>query len=468
MNKFSKYLASKRNIVRNMINTLSQQYPFVSILGTDVSGFKVMCDNKNTSIAPSNVCESGFCIKVYNDGIYSEYSVNDINKSNFNEIIEHINELTKEDLGPHVIKVKMLEEEEIKKHFKRNNIGEELKPNYIVEVLRNHITETIKDNEIIACRIMFDTMEVSKMYYSNKKELEQYYPYTSINTYVMCRRGNDMKYGYSGDGTCSQVGALDLIPELLKSSITDAKLLFDAELPTPGIYDVITDPGVTGLIVHEAFGHGVEMDMFVKDRAKSKEYINKQVASEIVNMHDGASAAFCVASYFFDDDGVLAHDTKIIENGILKRGISDALSALELGGGTEPTGNGRRESYKRKSYTRMTNTFFEKGTSKLSDMIKSIEYGYMLCRSNNGMEDPKNWGIQCTAYYGKEIKNGEFTGKVISPVVLSGYVVDLLCSISAISTDFEINGSGFCGKGYKEWVKVSDGGAYMKAKVKIG
>ena len=53
------------------------------------------------------------------------------------------------------------------------------------------------------------------------------------------------------------------------------------------------------MIVHEAFGHGVEMDMFVKNRALAKQYVGKQVASELVNMHDGAAAAKEVASYFF-------------------------------------------------------------------------------------------------------------------------------------------------------------------------
>jgi TldD protein len=31
-----------------------------------------------------------------------------------------------------------------------------------------------------------------------------------------------------------------------------------------------------------------------------------------------------------------------------------------------------------------------------------------------------------------------------------------------------LSGSGFCGKGYKEWVKVSDGGPYMKARIRLG
>jgi len=233
----------------------------------------------------------------------------------------------------------------------------------------------------------------------------------------------------------------------------------------PGEYDIITNSSITGLIAHEAFGHGVEMDMFVKHRARARNYVGKPVASPLVEMHDGAAAADSVASYFFDDDGVLAHDTLIIKNGILQTGISGVISAMELG--TEPTGNGRRESYKRKAYTRMTNTYFSRGTSKLEDMIKSIKHGYMLFDTNNGMEDPKNWNIQCTAEYGREIKDGKFTGKIVSPVVMSGYVPDLLMSISAVSDDFEVIGAGHCGKGHKEWVTVSDGGPCLKARCKL-
>ena len=68
----------------------------------------------------------------------------------------------------------------------------------------------------------------------------------------------------------------------------------------------------------------------------------------------------------------------------------------------------------------------------------------------------------------KEIKDGKLTGKIFSPIVLTGYVPDLLKSISMISRDVELNGSGACGKGHKEWVKVSDGGPYIKAKISLG
>ena len=136
--------------------------------------------------------------------------------------------------------------------------------------------------------------------------------------------------------------------------------------------------------------------------------------------------------------------------------------------GTRPTGNGRRESYRRKAYTRMTNTYFEAGTDSVEDMIASISYGFLLDNAMSGMEDPKNWGIQMMVNIAREIRDGKLTGKVFSPVVLTGYVPDLLKSITMMSDKEELCGSGFCGKGYKEWVKVSDGGPYIKAKIRLG
>ena len=232
------------------------------------------------------------------------------------------------------------------------------------------------------------------------------------------------------------------------------------------MYDVITDSSISGLIAHEAFGHGVEMDQFVKDRALAKKYVGDYVASPICNMRDGAASTLSVASYFFDDDGVLAGDTQIIKDGILVTGLSDLASATQLG--TNPTGNGRRESTRPKAYARMTNTFFEKGTDKLEDMIASIDHGYMLFETNNGMEDPKNWAIQCVAKYAIEIVDGKLTDNWFSPVIISGYVPDLLKSISMVSKECKIVGAGMCGKGYKEWVRVSDGGPCVKARAKLG
>jgi TldD protein len=466
-NQFSRYLTKKKPLIKRLVTELSFIFPYVSVLGTDVNGITIAVDKKSTQVIPSQLTESGFVIKVFNGFVYHEYSINEISEKNYEKIKFDIEKLVNEQSSIKNVTVDVLKEEPLKKRFIRKNIGADYTPDQIITLFKAMVASGIAVSEqIVNARVSIENTEISKMFISTHKELEQYYTWSNPRAYVIARKGENTKYAYDGFGMNSIEQALNQLKKSIIETAQTALQLLDSTPPTPGFYDVITDPSITGLIAHEAFGHGVEMDMFVKDRALAKEFMNQPVASPLITMHDGASAIHSVASYFFDDDGILASDTVIIDKGILRKGISDALSALQLK--TKPTGNGRRESYKRKAYTRMTNTFFEAGNDNLDDMIQSIDDGFLLVDTNNGMEDPKNWGIQCTAHYGKEIKNGQFTGKIVSPVVMSGYVIDLLQSITAVSKDFEVIGSGSCGKGYKEWVRVSDGGPYLKAKVKIG
>jgi TldD protein len=256
-----------------------------------------------------------------------------------------------------------------------------------------------------------------------------------------------------------------MLPEAGRVAKETVELLGAGKL-IPGEYEVIADPDITGLIAHEAFGHGVEMDMFVKGRALAPDYMGKPVASPIVTMYDGAEGQDQCGSFLFDDEGTLGTRTLIIRDGILVAGISDLQSAMSLG--TKPTGNGRRQAFDHKAYARMTNTYIQPGKSTVEEMIASIKNGYLLEKMNSGMEDPKNWGIQLVLTVGREIKDGKLTGTIVSPVVCSGYVPTMLSDISMVSGDFKLGGSGACGKGYKEFAKVSAGGPYIKTKMRLG
>ena len=90
--------------------------------------------------------------------------------------------------------------------------------------------------------------------------------------------------------------------------------------------------------------------------------------------------------------------------------------------------------YARKVYARMTNTYFGPGSSSFEEMLARIEFGYFLDHPSNGMEDPKGWGIQLEGLYAEEIRQGKLTGKVFSPVIVTGYVPDLLQSITMVGS----------------------------------
>ena len=209
------------------------------------------------------------------------------------------------------------------------------------------------------------------------------------------------------------------------------------------------------------------MDMMAKGRSRGWYYLGKRVGSPLVNMLDFAKQSDSTTLFFFDHEGFeVAEPTCILKEGVLVQGISDDYSASLMG--LQKTPNGRRESYERKVYSRMTNTYFEPGVDSVQTMIASIEKGVLLDYPTNGMEDPKQWGIQVEALMAREIKDGKLTGKVYSPIIITGYVPDLLQSVSKVSKEFAISTLGMCGKGYKEWVKVHDGGPWLKLKARLG
>lgn len=466
---FSKYLASKHDICKQLVDRLAQRYQYVSLLGKQIEGESVRVTTFNTSINDSMETQNGFVVKVYDGKCYNEYSFSDIDENSIDEIeqkvISTVKNIESSDIA--FISGKALEDEPLKENFVREMESKPYEVNEIIEIFNGYkVAMHSLSSKLVQAALIYERFETSSMFISKNRDLTQNFSWCLVIAAAVAKEGNVIQMGRETIANNDPRGAVDGIKDKLEAAVKLAEELLGSTMIEPGVYDIITNPSISGLIAHEAFGHGVEMDMFLKQRAKARKYINKPVASKLVNMHDGAGATYSVASYFFDDEGTLAQDTLIIKNGILQTGICDAVSGAQID--HKPTGNGRREDASRKAYTRMTNTFFEPGKDKLEDMIASIKHGYMLFETSNGMEDPKNWNIQCTAQYAREIKDGKFTGKIVAPVVMSGYVPDLLMSISMVSDDFEVVGAGHCGKGHKEWVTVSDGGPCLKARCKLG
>ena len=465
---FSEFLNSRREAARALVAELKTTYDYVSILGVDVKARSISVNKKLTNIASGMDTECGFVVRVAGDGVFYEYSLDDIagDLSTLAAEIRRCFRFSKA-LNAQPIGVRNLSDEPLVQSFSRPGDLNEYSDEQLLSFCRSlRDTVSAKSENLLNVSVGLYTMETSKLFLSANRELDQNYSWVNGMIGVVWQENGKTVTHRAGENESTIAAVLEKLPHTVDKLLREAHLLSTAKPMIPGEYDIVTDTEMTGLICHEAFGHGVEMDMFVKDRALAKDYVGKYVASPIVNMRDGAAATLSAGSYFFDDEGVLAGDTQIIKNGILVTGISDLTSALELG--TAPTGNGRRESSRRKAYARMTNTFIEPGQDSLEDMIASIDHGFYVCECDNGMEDPKNWAIQCVAKYSIEIVDGKLTDNWFSPVIISGYVPDLLKSISMVSKEHKIVGAGMCGKGYKEWVRVSDGGPSVKARAKLG
>lgn len=316
-------------------------------------------------------------VKVYDGKGYAEYSTNEITAENLPEIEREIEQQL---MNPANFIPEGTEEAEYKcisdepctlceatdYEIHPREVGDEK----LIETVTALREKAVKADERILDAITgFNYQEYHKLFLSANRELEQSVLYSTGIMALVAAKGEEIKQSFRGFSNLGGAELLDKMESAIPQCVKTVTDLLNAEPMEPGTYECICTPEVTGMIVHEAFGHGVEMDMFVKDRALAQSYIGKQVASPLVTMHDGCAQRE-VATYFFDDEGTLSHDTVIIDKGILKAGISDAQSAMFLG--TVPTGNGRRESYERKAYTRMTNTYFEPGSDKVEDMIASV------------------------------------------------------------------------------------------------
>jgi TldD protein len=323
-----------------------------------------------------------------------------------------------------------------------------------------------RDPRIVNSQVLYVELSEHSVFASQYADLAQRVQRVRLFLFVVVS-GEDghIQYDYTSKSGGAGWEVLHYTDEEIQGLVDSAIALLSAERVEPGDYQIIAAPGVSGTICHESFGHGVETDMFLKERARAAYFIDRTVGSSLVNIFDDPSRLGAFGSYFFDDEGRIASPTQIVENGIFRRGITDFYSATALD--IPRSANGRRQDYSRKAYARMSNTYFEAGTSSLDDMLAQVDHGIYLDKWSSGMEDPQGWGIQVTCHYGHEIRGGKITDRVFAPIGISGYVPEVLQSISAVSTGLSLD-AGTCGKGHKEQVPVSSGGPHLLLKARLG
>jgi len=323
-----------------------------------------------------------------------------------------------------------------------------------------------RDPRIVNCQIGYVELSEHSIFASQYADLAQRVQRVRLFlVVVVASEDGQIQYDYTSKSGGAGWEVLNFTDDEIQKLVDSAVALLSAKRIEAGEYQVIAAPGVSGVICHESFGHGVETDMFLKQRARAAHFIDRTVGSSLVNIVDDPSRPGEYGSYFFDDEGRMASPTQVVENGLFRRGITDFYSATALD--IPRSANGRRQDYSRKAYARMSNTYFDAGTSTLDEMLAQVDHGIFLDKWSSGMEDPQGWGIQVTCHYGHEIKGGKITDRVFSPIGISGYVPDVLQSISAVSTGVSLD-AGTCGKGHKESVPVASGGPHLLLKASLG
>ena len=253
---------------------------------------------------------------------------------------------------------------------------------------------------------------------------------------------------------------------LSEKTAREAVELLKAKSPVGGKFTIITDPKLTGTMIHEAFGHACEADLVLNNDSILKEKIGEKVASEEVNIIDnptmGQGKKFGMpyelfGCYYVDDEGIPSQKTTIIKKGILKNYLHDLETSSRMG--IAPNGHGRSSSVSSRPQVRMGFTFLEPGEWSTEELIEDTKKGILCEDFQYGYTDPSTGNFQFKCKFSYQIINGE-KRELMRDVSLSGMILEVLNKISAIGKQISYS-DGMCGKGGQS-VRVCDGGPYIR------
>lgn len=234
------------------------------------------------------------------------------------------------------------------------------------------------------------------------------------------------------------------IDEYVNQAVQAALTNLDARPAPAGEMTVVLGAGWPGILLHEAIGHGLEGDFNRKGSSAFSGRIGQRVAAKGVTVLDDGTIADRRGSLNVDDEGNASQRNVLIEDGILKGYIQDAMNARLMK--VQPTGNGRRESYAHIPMPRMTNTYMLGGDKDPAEIIASIKKGLYASNFGGGQVDITSGKFVFSASEAFWVENGKIQYPV-KGATLVGNGPDALTRVSMIGNDMKLDsGVGTCGK----------------------
>jgi TldD protein len=209
-----------------------------------------------------------------------------------------------------------------------------------------------------------------------------------------------------------------------------------------GVMPVILTSEAGGTMIHEAVGHGLEADLAFEGLSVYSNRVGETVASELITVVDDATLPQKRGSYGYDDEGVPAQRTVLIEKGILRRCLCDRLYAMRFK--EMSTGNGRRQSYKHRPIVRMSNTLIVPGDEDPETILRNTPEGIVVKKMGGGQVNTVNGDFVFEVSEGYVIQNGQL-GDPIRGATLTGNGPEILKSIDRLGNDLGF-AIGTCGK----------------------
>lgn len=303
------------------------------------------------------------------------------------------------------------------------------------------------DKRIVKSKIWFsDENSYILVATSDGRIVCDYQPMASVS--VSCNAEQDGRREQSGFNLSGRQGIEFFTPEnidrLSGESVRRTVILFDAVKPSAGEMEVVLAPGRSGILLHEAIGHGMEADFNRKGISIFSDKIGKPVAQPFVSIVDDGTVPNTRGSVNVDDEGNDTEKTFLVENGILRSYLHDHISAKHYK--VKSTGNGRRQSFRFAPIPRMRATYMLPGPHNPEEIIQSVKKGLYAEAFTNG---EVHIGAGDFTFYVKSgylIENGKIT-KPVKDINIIGNGPKVLENIVMVGDDLKLSeGGGTCGK----------------------
>jgi TldD protein len=281
-------------------------------------------------------------------------------------------------------------------------------------------------------------------------------PMARVTVVVTAKKGEETQTGYSNIAAREEFSWFSeaRLSKMVDEAVGRTLIQFEAIRPPAGEMPVILAAGASGILLHEAIGHGMEADFNRKGTSIYTDMIGKKVAEPFVTVVDQANIPRERGALNYDDEGNKAGRTVMVENGILKSYLHDQISAKQYD--IKPTGSGRRESYQYAPMPRMSCTFMEDGPHTRDEIIAAVDHGIICETYTNGQVQI---GAGDYTFY---VKNGWLVegGKITAPIKdvnIIGNGPESLQRITMVANDARLDTGGWtCGKNGQS-VPVSQG-----------
>jgi TldD protein len=335
---------------------------------------------------------------------------------------------------------------------------DDVRPKQKLDILNMLNDKTFKaDERVKKVNINFmDQSGVILIADSNGRIVEDAQPMTSIYLSAVAeqdgrRENNSVNRASRGDISYYTPQRLD---GLVSDAIARTMILFEAVQPPAGEMPVVLGAGSSGILLHEAIGHGMEADFNRRNVSIYSDKIGRPVAKDFVNIIDEGTQDHARGAINIDDEGNPVGKTMLVQKGILTTYLHDTISAKHYG--VKPTGNGRRQGYEHAPMPRMRSTYMLPGPHKRDEIIASVKNGIYCDHFSNGQVQIGAGDFTFFVKNGYLIEDGKLT-KPIKDVNIIGNGPKVLELIDMVGDDLKIDEGGWtCGKDGQS-VPVSQG-----------